>query len=67
VIGRAAVSHANFVEQIVGLGRARRERKDAQARAQEIIDFLDLSAVPDRLAGTLPYGLQKRVELAPHW
>jgi branched-chain amino acid transport system ATP-binding protein len=64
VIGRAAVRHANFVEQIVGLGRARRERKDAQARAEEIIDFLDLSAVSDRLAGTLPYGLQKRVELA---
>jgi branched-chain amino acid transport system ATP-binding protein len=64
VIGRAAVRHANFAEQIVGLGRARRERKDAQARAEEIIDFLDLSAVPDRLAGTLPYGLQKRVELA---
>jgi len=64
VIGRAAIRHANFVEQIVGLGRARRERKDAQARAEEIIDFLDLSAVPDRLAGTLPYGLQKRVELA---
>jgi branched-chain amino acid transport system ATP-binding protein len=64
VIGRAAVRHANFVEQIVGLGRARRERKDALARAEEIIDFLDLSAVTDRLAGTLPYGLQKRVELA---
>jgi branched-chain amino acid transport system ATP-binding protein len=64
VIGRAAVRHANFVEQIVGLGRARREREDAQARAEEIIDFLDLSALPDRLAGTLPYGLQKRVELA---
>jgi branched-chain amino acid transport system ATP-binding protein len=64
VIGRAAVRHSNFVEQIVGLGRARREREDARARAQEIIDFLDLSAVPDRLAGTLPYGLQKRVELA---
>ena len=64
VIGRAAVRHANFVEQIVGLGRARRERKDAQAHAVEIIDFLDLTAVPDRLAGTLSYGLQKRVELA---
>jgi branched-chain amino acid transport system ATP-binding protein len=64
VIGRAAVRRANFVEQIVGLGRARREREDAQERAEEIIDFLDLSAVWDRLAGTLPYGLQKRVELA---
>jgi branched-chain amino acid transport system ATP-binding protein len=64
VIGRAAVRHANFVEQIVGLGRARREREDALARAEEIIDFLDLNGVPDRLAGALPYGLQKRVELA---
>jgi branched-chain amino acid transport system ATP-binding protein len=64
VIGRAAVRHANFVEQIVGLGRARRERADAQRRAEEIIDFLDLRAVRDRWAGTLPYGLQKRVELA---
>ena len=64
VIGWAAVRHANFVEQIVGLGLARREREDALGRAEEIIDFLDLNAVPDRLAGTLPYGLQKRVELA---
>jgi branched-chain amino acid transport system ATP-binding protein len=64
VIGRAAVRHANFVEQIVGLGRARREQADAQRRAEEIIDFLDLRAVRNRWAGTLPYGLQKRVELA---
>ena len=64
VIGRAAVRHANFLEQIVGMGRARRERAEAQARAEEIIDFLDLRAGPDRLAGTLPYGLQKRVEFA---
>ena len=64
VIGRAAVRHANFLEQIVGLGRARREREDARARAEEIIDFSDLRAGQDRLVGTLPYGLQKRVELA---
>jgi branched-chain amino acid transport system ATP-binding protein len=64
VIGRAAVRHANFVEQIVGLGRARREQADAQRRAEEILDFLDLRAVRNRWAGTLPYGLQKRVELA---
>jgi branched-chain amino acid transport system ATP-binding protein len=64
VIGRAAVRHASFFEQIVGVGRARRERAEAHARAEEIIDFLDLRAGSDRLAGTLPYGLQKRVELA---
>jgi branched-chain amino acid transport system ATP-binding protein len=64
VIGRTAVRHANFVEQIVGLGRACREQADAHRRAEEIVDFLDLGAVRDRWAGTLPYGLQKRVELA---
>jgi branched-chain amino acid transport system ATP-binding protein len=64
VIGRTAVRRANFFEQIVGLGRAHREREDARARAEEIIDFLDLRSVADRSAGTLPYGLQKRVELA---
>jgi branched-chain amino acid transport system ATP-binding protein len=64
VIGRTAVRHANFLEQIIGLGRARREQLDAQRRAEEIIDFLDLRTVRDRWAGTLPYGLQKRVELA---
>jgi branched-chain amino acid transport system ATP-binding protein len=64
VIGQAAIRQANFLEQIVGLGRARRERAEARARAEEIIDFLDLRAVLNRSAGTLPYGLQKRVELA---
>jgi branched-chain amino acid transport system ATP-binding protein len=64
VSGRVAVRRANFIEQIVGLGRARRERDDALARAEAIIDFFDIGAVRDRLVATLPYGLQKRVELA---
>jgi branched-chain amino acid transport system ATP-binding protein len=46
------------------LGRARKEQADACRRALEVLDFLHLSHVRDRLAGTLPYGLQKRVELA---
>jgi branched-chain amino acid transport system ATP-binding protein len=33
-------------------------------RAQEIIDFLDLEQVRDFAAGALPFGLQKRVDLA---
>jgi branched-chain amino acid transport system ATP-binding protein len=63
-LGRAASRHASFVEQIVGLGRAGRERRDARVRAEKIIEFLGLEAVRERFAGTLPYGLQKRVELA---
>lgn len=63
-IGRVAATHATLVEQLMGLPRARHERVDAQARAAEVIDFLGLNGVRDRLVGTLPYGLQKRVELA---
>jgi branched-chain amino acid transport system ATP-binding protein len=64
VSGRVARRRANFIEQVIGLGRARRERDDARARAEAIIEFFDIGAVRDRLVGTLPYGLQKRVELA---
>lgn len=64
VTGRVAFRRANFVEQIIGLGRARREKDDARACAEAIIEFLDLNAIGQRLVGTLPYGLQKCVELA---
>lgn len=62
--GRAYAERANFLSQIAGLPSARREKADARERAGRIIDFLHLTPHVDRLAGTLPYGLQKRVELA---
>ncbi|MEH7839694.1 ABC transporter ATP-binding protein [Rhizobium laguerreae] len=64
VVGRAHKTRSSFVEQIVGLGRARTEQRDARSRAFEVLEFLHLSHIGDRLVGTLPYGLQKRVELA---
>ena len=64
ITGRVYRSRASFVEQMIGLGRAAREQADARDRARAVLDFLHLDAVGDRLAGTLPYGLQKRVELA---
>ena len=63
-LGRVEHRRATVVEELLGLGRARRERQDAHARAAQAIRFLGLDAVQDRPAGTLPYGLQKRVELA---
>ncbi|OWV97391.1 ABC transporter ATP-binding protein [Rhizobium sp. R72] len=62
--GRAYVGQTNFLSQMIGLPSARREQADARERASRAIDFLHLSPYADRLAGTLPYGLQKRVELA---
>jgi branched-chain amino acid transport system ATP-binding protein len=64
ITGRVAAARATFLENIVGLGRARREENAARAEADAIIDFLDLTEFRDRVAGSLPYGVQKRVELA---
>ncbi|MGY5809232.1 ABC transporter ATP-binding protein [Rhizobium sp. LEGMi198b] len=64
IAGRAYTVRSTFAEQILGLGRARREEADARERAARILEFLHLDQVSHRLVGTLPYGLQKRVELA---
>jgi branched-chain amino acid transport system ATP-binding protein len=62
--GLAYKARSNFAGQILGLGRSRREQQEQRGRADQILEFLHLTGVRDRLAGTLPYGLQKRVELA---
>ena len=64
VAGLAHRVQSTFAEQVLGLPRARREQADARVRALQILEFLHLDHVGGRLAGTLPYGLQKRVELA---
>jgi branched-chain amino acid transport system ATP-binding protein len=63
-VGLAGTARATFVEQIVGLGRAAAEEADARRRALEIIALLDLDALKEHLVGVLPYGLQKRADLA---
>jgi len=64
VSGRAYTVRSSFLGQIARIGTARREEADARERARQILSFLHLDDVADRLAGTLPYGLQKRAELA---
>jgi branched-chain amino acid transport system ATP-binding protein len=41
-----------------------RGARQAAARAREILDYVGVSDVAYRLAGSLPYGTQKRVETA---
>jgi branched-chain amino acid transport system ATP-binding protein len=47
-----------------GLGLARGEERRHRAAALDALDFVDLRALAGAAVGTLPYGLQKRVELA---
>ncbi|WP_287297669.1 ABC transporter ATP-binding protein [Mesorhizobium sp.] len=62
--GRVHTRRASFVEHIAGLPRARREDAMIAEKTDQIVAFLHLESVADRLVATLPYGLQKRVELA---
>jgi branched-chain amino acid transport system ATP-binding protein len=55
---------ANFITAALYLPSVRREEANLKKEADEIIDRLDLTAVADRIAGSLPFGVLKRVELA---
>jgi len=62
--GRNLRMHATFLEQAIWFGRARREELANRAKVEEIIDFLEIQHIRKTPVGRLPYGLQKRVELA---
>jgi branched-chain amino acid transport system ATP-binding protein len=63
VMGRAQTVRANFLDHAFGLPRARREERENRERAEEIVDFLGIGHIRHSMVATLPYGLQKRVEL----
>ncbi len=62
--GCSFLGRASLFEQLVGSGRVRVEQRETLDRARQAIAFFHLEDHADRRAGTLPYGLQKRVELA---
>ena len=62
--GRNLRMRANVVEQAVWIGRARREELAHRRKVEEVIDFLEIQHIRKTPVGRLPYGLQKRVELA---
>jgi len=62
--GRNLKMHATFLEQAIYIGRARREELENRQKVEEVIDFLEIQHIRKTPVGRLPYGLQKRVELA---
>jgi branched-chain amino acid transport system ATP-binding protein len=62
--GRILKMHASFIEQALYLGRGRSEELRERAFVERIIDFLEIAHIRHTPVGKLPYGLQKRVELA---
>lgn len=49
---------------LFGLPRARREERENRDRAFEILEFIGIEEYADRLAKNLPYGVQRRLEIA---
>jgi len=63
LVGCHSRYHAGFLRAMLRLPGSRRIEDHALARAEELVDFLDLRAVADRTVADLPFGTQKRVEL----
>jgi branched-chain amino acid transport system ATP-binding protein len=62
--GRLLKMGGSFLLEALYWGPARRQELEHRAFVERIIDFLEIQAIRKTPAGRLPYGLQKRVELA---
>ena len=64
-LGRHAYLKSGIFSDVLYWGRTRKEelalRKDIE---ENIIDLLEIQSIRKKIVGTLPYGFQKRVELA---
>jgi branched-chain amino acid transport system ATP-binding protein len=64
-VGRHHMLKSNFVSgAIYWLLGAQKEEIENRKHAEKILDFLEISNIRKSIAGTLSYGLRKRVELA---
>jgi|SRR6202163_571806 len=62
--GEHARLHANLVESLLHTRRQRREEAAARAKALELLRFVGLEKNADTYARNLPYGSQRRLEIA---
>jgi branched-chain amino acid transport system ATP-binding protein len=63
-IAGAAISFGDFLLEAVYKGPAQRDEIENRVFVEKIIEFMNIQAIRRVPAGRLPYGLQKRVELA---
>jgi len=62
--GRLLKMRGSFLLEALYWGPAMKQELEHRAFVERIIDFLEIQAIRKAAAGKLPYGLQKRVELA---
>lgn len=64
IAGLSRHSRLTLVEEMFRLPRARREERRFRERAHEVLHLFGLDRHAATVVGTLPYGVQKKVELA---
>lgn len=62
--GRNTQMKSGFISNAIWVGKARDEEELNRQKVEEVIDFLEIQHIRKTPVGKLPYGLQKRVELA---
>ena len=62
--GRLTHMKTNMFQQAIWWGKAQAEETAQREKVEKIIDFLEIQHIRHAPVGSLPYGLQKRVELA---
>ncbi len=63
MLGRHVRMRTGFLAGSLWLGKAKREEVANRHRCEEIIELLELEAYREQMVGSLPYGVQKRIEL----
>ncbi|KWF20566.1 ABC transporter permease subunit [Burkholderia pseudomultivorans] len=64
MLGRHARMRNGFLVSLLGLPRAHAEERSACAYAMAVLDLVGIAHLAGTRAGSLPYGLQRRLELA---
>jgi branched-chain amino acid transport system ATP-binding protein len=63
LLGCHSKKEPGFFSDIVFWGKSQRQEVAFREKVEKVIDFLDLHAYRNRLVGSVPYGVQKYVEL----
>ncbi|MCI0880235.1 MAG: ABC transporter ATP-binding protein [Chloroflexi bacterium] len=64
LVGQHSDLRYSLLEAVLRLPKALKQETAGSLRAQEVLDFLDLSGYRDTPVGSLPYSIKKRVEMA---
>jgi branched-chain amino acid transport system ATP-binding protein len=64
LVGMEPLLHSRWIASLFRTPGNRREEEEAQARANELLNFVGLTGLGDTLADNLPYGDQRRLEIA---